>query len=309
MVEQTTSGERAGGAVAGEGLEAHPGNGELLPGRPARRPPPLVIKPSSGWVSLGLRELADYRELFYILVWRDVKVRYKQTAVGVIWTVLQPLAMMALFALVFGHLLNVPSEGVPYPLFIFAALVPWQLFAQALGASAGSLVANRELVAKIYFPRLLVPAAPVVAAAIDLLLGLVVLGAFMAYYGVVPSLAVLALPALVLFAVAVALAAGMILSALNVRYRDVQSTIPFLTQFLFFATPIVYTVEIFPGPWRTLVGLNPVAGVVEGFRWALFEPVGEFEPLIGVSVGVTALLLVGGLAYFRRAERTFADEI
>jgi lipopolysaccharide transport system permease protein len=309
MAEQTTSGERAGGAVGGEGLDAHPGNGDLPARYPGRRPAPLVIKPSSGWVSLGLRELWAYRELFYILVWRDVKVRYKQTAVGVIWTVLQPLAMMALFTLVFGHLLDVPSEGVPYPLFIFAALVPWQVFAQALGTSAGSLVNNRDLIAKIYFPRLLVPAAPVVAAAIDLLLGLVVLAAFMAFYGVVPSLAVLALPALVLFAVLVALAAGMILSALNVRYRDVQYAIPFLTQFLFFATPIVYTVEIFPQPWRTLLGLNPVAGVVEGFRWALFDPVGGFEPLIGVSVGVTALLLVAGLAYFRRAERTFADEV
>lgn len=309
MAEQTTSGERAGEAVGGEGLDAHPGNGDLPARYPGRRPAPLVIKPSSGWVSLGLRELWAYRELFYILVWRDVKVRYKQTAVGVIWTVLQPLAMMALFTLVFGHLLDVPSEGVPYPLFIFAALVPWQVFAQALGTSAGSLVNNRDLIAKIYFPRLLVPAAPVVAAAIDLLLGLVVLAAFMAYYGVVPSLAVLALPSLVLFAVLVALAAGMILSALNVRYRDVQYAIPFLTQFLFFATPIVYTVEIFPQPWRTLLGLNPVAGVVEGFRWALFDPVGGFEPLIGVSVGVTALLLVAGLAYFRRAERTFADEV
>jgi lipopolysaccharide transport system permease protein len=181
MAEQTTSGERAGGAVGGEGLDAHPGNGDLPARYPGRRPAPLVIKPSSGWVSLGLRELWAYRELFYILVWRDVKVRYKQTAVGVIWTVLQPLAMMALFTLVFGHLLDVPSEGVPYPLFIFAALVPWQVFAQALGTSAGSLVNNRDLIAKIYFPRLLVPAAPVVAAAIDLLLGLVVLAAFMAY--------------------------------------------------------------------------------------------------------------------------------
>jgi lipopolysaccharide transport system permease protein len=216
---------------------------------------------------------------------------------------------MGLFTLVFGHLIRIPSEGVPYPLFIFAALVPWQLFVQALGSSAGSLVENRDLISKIYFPRLFVPAAPVLAATIDLLLALVVLGVFMGIYGVDPSPAILLLPALVVFTILVALSAGMVLSALNVRYRDVQYAVPFLTQFLFFATPVVYSSDIFPEPWRIFLGLNPMAGVVESFRWALFDPAGGFEPFIFVSIGVTAVLLVLGLAYFRRAERSFADEV
>lgn len=309
MAEQTTGGERVQEDVLREKAEGPATNGAPSPARVGPRPQPLIIEPSSGWVSLNLQELWAYRELLLFLVWRDVKVRYKQTAVGVIWTLLQPVAIMGLFTLVFGHLIRIPSEGVPYPLFIFAALVPWQLFVQALGTSAGSLVENRDLISKIYFPRLFVPAAPVLAATIDLVLALVVLGAFMGVYGVGPSPAVLVLPALVIFTILVALSAGIVLSAVNVRYRDVQYAVPFLTQFLFFATPIVYSSDIFPEPWRIFLGLNPMAGVVESFRWALFDPAGGFEPLILVSVGVTGVLLVLGLAYFRRAERTFADEV
>ena len=273
---------------------------------PGAHHPPLVIE-ASGRGSLGLRELWEQRELLYFLTWRNVKVRYKQAAIGVAWVLLQPVLTAALFTVVFGVLLDTPSQGVPYPVFFLAALVPWQLFAYSLTEAGNSLVVNQHLVTKIYFPRLMLPAAAVLAGLVDFALALGVLTVLAAVYGVVPGLSLLALPLFILLTVAAALGAGLWLAALNVRYRDVQQGIPFLTQFLFFATPLVYATTLFPEPWRTVAGLNPMAGAVEGFRWAVFG-VG-WHPLILVSVAVTATLLVTGLLYFRRTERSFADVV
>ncbi|MEN9935457.1 MAG: hypothetical protein RLZZ387_2036 [Chloroflexota bacterium] len=269
-------------------------------------PPVFEIRPAAGWARLELGELWAYRELLGILVWRDIKVRYKQTAVGALWVVLQPVLTMALFSLIFGRFAGLPSDGAPYPLFVFAALLPWQLFARALSDSSTSLVANQGLISKVYFPRLLIPLAAVVSGLLDFGIALGVLVALLVVYGVMPGVAALTLPLFVLLAVAAALAVGLWLSALNVRYRDVAYAIPFLTQFWFFATPIAYAGSLVPEQWRWLYGLNPLVGVVEGFRWALVGTAAP-GPLLWVSVVATAVLLVGGLVYFRRVEDSFAD--
>lgn len=266
-----------------------------------------VIRPTRGWARLNLRELWDYRELFYFLVWRNVKVRYKQTVIGVAWAVIQPLGIMLLFTLVFGRFVRVPTDGVPYPLFAYAALLPWQLFAYSLNQAGTSLVTNQQLLTKVYFPRLLIPMAAAAAGLLDFGIASVVLVALMFWYGSVPSLAVLALPLLLILAVAAAAAIGLWLSALNVRYRDVQYTLPFLTQMWLFGTPIAYPTSLVPEAWRLVYGLNPMVGVVEGIRWALFDEATDPAPLVGLSAGVVAVLLLGGLVYFRRAERNFAD--
>lgn len=269
--------------------------------------PPLTIRPSRGWVSLRLRDLWEYRELLYFLVWRDIKVCYKQTALGIAWAILQPFMTMVVFSIFFGRLAKVPSDGMPYPVFTFCALLPWQLFANALTSSANSLVANQQLITKVYFPRLIIPISAVVAGLLDFGISFLVLLGMMFYYGIVPTTAVLTLPFLILFAIATALAVGLWLSALNVQYRDVRYTIPFLTQFWLFVTPIAYPSSLVPESWRTLYSLNPMVGVVEGFRWALLGKTGEIGPLVIVSALVVAILLFGGLVYFRRMERTFAD--
>ncbi len=269
--------------------------------------PILVIRPSRGWVSLKLHDLWDYRELLYFLVWRDIKVRYKQTALGAAWAVLQPFLTMVVFSVFFGRLAGISSDGLPYPVFSYAALLPWQLFAYALYESGNSLVANQQLITKVYFPRLVIPLAAVLAGLLDFAVAFVVLLAMMAYYGIAPTPAILTLPLFLLLAIATAFAVGLWLSALNVQYRDVRYTLPFLTQFWLFATPIAYPSSIIPEPWRTWYGLNPMAGVVEGFRWALFGTAATPGPVILVSILVTAVLLVGGLIYFRRMERIFAD--
>jgi lipopolysaccharide transport system permease protein len=271
--------------------------------------PVISIAPSRGWASLRPREVWTYRELLYFLVWRDVKVRYKQTVIGILWALLQPLAIMFLFSAIFGRLVKIPSEGVPYPLFIYAALLAWQLFAYALSQSSMSLVQDRDLISKVYFPRVLIPTAGALTGLIEFGIGLAVLAGFMAYYGVVPGATVLAFPAFVLLALAATLGLGLWLSALNVQYRDVQYTMPFLTQFLFFATPIVYPATIVPEPWRALLGVNPMAGVVEGLRWCLFDGSESIGSVVALSACSAFVLLVSGLVYFRRAERTFADVI
>ncbi len=264
------------------------------------------IRPASSWTSLGLKELWEYRELLYFLVWRDVKVRYKQTALGAAWAVIQPLFMMLVFSLFFGRLAGIKSDGIPYPIFAFCALLPWQLFAHALTESSNSLVANERLITKVYFPRLVVPIAAVLGGLVDFGIAFVLLLGMMAWYGIVPGVGILALPLLVLFAVMTALAVGLWLSALNVQYRDVRYTINFLIQFWLFATPVAYPSSIVPEAWRPLYGLNPMAGVVEGFRWALLgaKPPGA---MLAVSGMVVIALLVGGLYYFRRMEQDFAD--
>jgi lipopolysaccharide transport system permease protein len=267
------------------------------------------IEPASDWTTLGLRELWHYRELLYFLTWRDVKVRYKQTVLGAAWAVIQPLFMMLIFSLSFGKLAKVPSDGFPYPIFTFCALLPWQLFAHALTESSNSLVGNQNLITKVYFPRLVVPISAVLGGLVDFAIAFVILLGMMVYYGIFPGWQILALPAFILFAILTALAVGLWLSALNVQYRDVRYTIAFLIQFWLFATPVAYPSSLIPAKWRALYGLNPMAGVVEGFRWSLLGAA-EFQGgLIWASVAVVLLLLVGGLFYFRRMEQEFADVI
>ena len=273
----------------------------------ATETPVMTLEPSSGFLRLKLRDVWAYRELLYFLVWRDVKVRYKQTALGAAWAILQPVMTMVVFSVFFGRLAKVPSDGIPYPVFAFAALLPWQLFAYALSESSNSLVSNQNLITKVYFPRLVIPMSAVLAGLVDFAVAFVILLGMMRYYGIVPTAAIALLPLFVLLAVATALAVGLWLSALNVKYRDVRYTIPFLTQFWLFATPVAYPSTLVPERWRALYGLNPMAGVVEGFRWALLGKSQGPGPLLAVSVGAVVVLLVGGLIYFRRMESTFAD--
>ena len=269
--------------------------------------PTLRISPPSRWTSLEFRELWEYRELLYFLIWRDVKVRYKQTALGAAWAVIQPFFMMVVFSLFFGRLAKVPSDGIPYPVFTFCALLPWQLFANALTESSNSLVGNQNLITKVYFPRLVVPISAVLGGLVDFVIAFVILLGMMLYYGIVPGWAIVTLPGSILLAVMTALGVGLWLSALNVQYRDVRYTIGFLVQLWLFLTPVAYPSSIVPEKWRPLYGLNPMAGVVEGFRWALL---GKSQPpgaMLWVSVAVVIVILFGGLYYFRRMEQQFAD--
>jgi lipopolysaccharide transport system permease protein len=267
----------------------------------------LTIQPSKGLLRLNLRDLWAYRELLYFLVWRDIKVRYKQTALGAAWAVIQPVMTMLVFSVFFGRLAKVPSDGIPYPVFAFAALLPWQLFAFSLTESSNSLVGSQNLITKVYFPRLVIPLSSVLAGVVDFAIAFAVLLIMMLYYGIRPTAAIAWLPLFVLLALATALSVGLWFSALNVKYRDVRYTIPFLTQFWMFATPVAYSSTLVPEKWRVWYGLNPMAGVVEGFRWALLGKSGGPGGLLWVSVLAVLLLLFGGLFYFRRTESTFAD--
>lgn len=269
----------------------------------------VVIRPSSGFVPLNLRELWEYRELLYFFTWRDVKVRYKQTVLGVAWAVIQPLFMMLVFTLFFGRLAKIPSDGLPYPIFAFTALLPWQLFSRALTDASTSLVANERLITKAYFPRLLVPASAVMASFVDFAIALVLLVGLMLFYGIVPTMALLTLPLFILLALMTALGVALWLSALDAQYRDVRYTLPFLTQFWLFATPVVYPASLVPEDWRLLYGLNPMTGVVEGFRWALLGKGGGMEPMLAVSVIASMAIFVGGLYYFSRMEKNLADVV
>jgi lipopolysaccharide transport system permease protein len=268
-----------------------------------------LIHPSRGWISLKLSELWEYRELLYFLTWRDIKVRYKQTAIGAAWAIIQPFFAMVVFSIFFGHLAKIPSDGMPYPIFTYCALLPWQLFSHALNESSNSLVSNQGLITKVYFPRLIIPIAPVLAGLVDFGIAFLVLIGMMLFYGIMPTFAVLTIPLFLILAIATALSVGLWLSALNVEYRDVRYTIPFLTQFWLFATPVAYPSSLVPESWRALYGLNPMAGVVEGFRWALLgKPEGP-GILLAVSVIVVIALLIGGLYYSQRMEKTFADVV
>ena len=268
-----------------------------------------TIAPPSSWLDLNLRELWDYRELLYFFVWRDLKVRYKQTAIGAAWAVIQPVFMMAVFSLFFGRLAHVPSDNIPYPIFAFCALLPWQLFAQALTESSNSVVANERLITKVYFPRLVVPISAVLGGLVDFAIAFAILIGLMVFYHVVPGIAIIALPGFILLAVLTALGVGLWLSALNVKYRDVRYTINFIVQFWLFATPVAYPSSIVPERWRAIYGLNPMAGVVEGFRWSLLGTGHAPGAMLWVSIGVVILILTGGLFYFRRMEATFADVV
>lgn len=267
------------------------------------------IAPSRSWAPLAWRELWAYRELVQFLVWREIKVRYKQTALGAAWAILQPVTTMVVFSIFFGRLARIPSEGVPYPVFAFCALLPWQLFAFALTESSNSVVANQRLITKVYFPRLIIPMAAVAVGLVDFAVALVVLLAMLVYFGIHPGVAALSLPIWIVLAVATALGVGLWLAALNVRYRDVRYTLPFVAQLWLFVTPVAYPASLVPDGWRAIYALNPMVGVVEGFRWALLGSTRSPGLTVLVSAAVVAVVLVSGLFYFRRVERTFADVI
>jgi len=275
----------------------------------AEKLPTFSIDPPKSWASIGLRELWEYRELLYFLTWRDIKVRYKQTALGAAWAVMQPFFIMVVFSLFFGKLAGVPSDGIPYPVFAFCGLLPWQLFAHALTESSNSLVGNQNLITKVYFPRLVVPIAAVLGGVVDFAIAFVILLVMMLYFGIVPGWAIVTLPLFIVLAVTTALAVGLWLSALNVKYRDVRYTMNFLVQFWLFATPVAYPSSLIPEQWRWAYGLNPMAGVVEGFRWALLGKTDPPGALLAVSIAVVVLLLIGGLYYFRKMEQEFADVV
>jgi lipopolysaccharide transport system permease protein len=273
------------------------------------RKPSVVIKPKKGLFHLDLKDVWQYRELLYFLIWRDVMVRYKQTAIGVGWTILQPLITMLIFTVIFSKLAKIPSDGMPYPVFAFTALLPWSYFSQALARSANSLVNSSNLVTKIYFPRLLIPISSVLAPIIDLFFSFLILLVLMAWFNVAPTRGLLALPLFLGLAVLTSLAVGLWSSALNVRYRDVGHTIPFLTQVWMYASPVAYPVSMVPEKWRLLYSLNPMVGVIEGFRWALLGKESPDFGVMAVSSTAVMILLLGGIVYFKRMERTFADII
>ncbi len=274
----------------------------------SERVPTIKIRPPKKWAPLNFNELWHYRELLISFVARDVKVRYKQTTLGFLWAIIQPLFLMVVFTLFFGSLAKVPSEGIPYPLFSFAALLPWTLFAEGITRSTTSMVTNANIMTKVYFPRLIMPLSGILSPLVDFAVAFVILIIMMAYYGFVPTVAIVLLPAFILLAVMTSFAVGLWLSALNVKYRDFQYTIPFLIQLWLFASPVVYPASMLPQSWQFVYALNPMVGVIEGFRWALLgtNPPGE---MVIVSIGVVILLLVGGLFYFKRMEQYFADVV
>jgi lipopolysaccharide transport system permease protein len=269
----------------------------------------LRIAPSRGWVTLKLGELWEYRELLYFFAWRDVKVRYKQSLLGVAWAILQPFFTMVIFSVFFGRLAGVPSDGVPYPIFSFAALVPWMFFATAVNQSANSLVTNASLIKKVYFPRLSVPVACVLAGLVDFVPAFAMLLGMMFYYGIFPSVQTFWVVAFLLLALVTALGVGIILSAVNVYFRDVRYTVPFLIQCWLFATPIAYPTSLLSDRWKTVYALNPMVGVVDGFRWALLNTGSAPGPIIIVSSGAALTLLVIAALLFRRVEKNFADVV
>jgi lipopolysaccharide transport system permease protein len=271
--------------------------------------PTFVIQPPRGFGSLDVAAVWEYRELLYFLVWRDVKVRYKQTFIGASWAIFQPAMTMAIFTVVFGNFAKIPSDGLPYAVFAYTALLPWTYFSTALSRCGTGLVSDANLITKVYFPRLIVPLTSVIAPAVDFLFAFLLLLGLMAWFGIVPTWGIVVLPLFFLLAMITALAIGLWLAPLNARYRDVGHTIPFLTQFWMFASPVVYPVSLIPESWRLLYSLNPMVGVIEGFRWALLgKGDTDFSPML-VSVAVVLVLLVGGVVFFKRMERTLADVI
>ena len=270
--------------------------------------PHLHISPPKKWIPVNLRELWNYRELLYSFTWRDVKIRYKQTALGFLWAIIQPLFMMLIFTVFFGRLAKIPSDGIPYPLFVLAALLPWTLFAEGITRSTNSMISNANIMTKVYFPRLIMPFSGVLSPLVDFVFAFSILIVMMAFYGFIPTLNIVFLPLFILLALATSLGIGLWLSALNVKYRDFQYTIPFMIQLGLFASPVVYPASLVPESVRFLYGLNPMAGVIEGFRWALL---GTEMPgaMILVSVGVVVVLLVSGAFYFRKMEQYYADVV
>jgi lipopolysaccharide transport system permease protein len=277
--------------------------------QPSAKVPALEIGPPRGWFGLELHELWQYRELLYFFVWRDIKIRYKQTAVGAAWAVFQPLMTMAVFSLFFGKLAKIPSNGLPYPIFYFSALLPWTYFSSALQSATNVIVEQQRVITKVYFPRLVLPLSAVVGGLVDFSIGFLVFVAMMIYYHIVPGLTILFFPLFLLMAVLTALGVGLFLSALNAIYRDVRYVIPFLVQFWMFASPVAYPSNLVPQSWRWLYELNPMAGVIDGFRWSL---TGQGRPpgvLMAVSAGAVLLLVAAGVVYFQKMEGTIADVV
>jgi len=271
--------------------------------------PVMDITPPRGWLEVNLGELWQFRELAYFFVWRDIKIRYKQTAIGAAWAVFQPLMTMLVFSLFFGHLAKIPSGGLPYPIFYLSALLPWMYFAGALQNVTDSVVTQRQVITKVYFPRLVLPLSAVVSGLLDFAIGLVVFLGMMPFYHITPGKAILLFPFFLLLAVATALSVGLWLSALNAIYRDVHYVVPFLVQFWMFVSPVAYPTALVPARWRWLYGLNPMAGVIEGFRWAL---TGNGQPpslVLAASAGAVLIVLMGGMAFFRKMEGTIADVV
>lgn len=267
------------------------------------------IQPKKGWVGLNFRELWKYRELLYFLIWRDLKVRYKQTALGAGWAIIQPLLTMLVFSLFFGRLARVPSDGVPYPIFAFAGLVPWTFFANAITQSSNSLIGSQHLITKVYFPRLVIPIASVLSGIIDFIIAFVVLIGMIFYYRITPGITILAIPLFFFIALITALGTGLWLSALNVEFRDVRYVVPFLAQFWLFSTPVAYPSSLLAERWQVIYALNPMVGVVEGFRWALLQTPAPSPAVLVVSTMTSIFLLITGALYFKRMERTFADVV
>ncbi|MFM8322217.1 MAG: ABC transporter permease [Chloroflexota bacterium] len=288
-----------------------------LSARPSSSNSVLFIRPSRGWMAINLRELWQFRELIYFLTWRDIKVRYKQTALGAAWAIIQPFFTMVVFTIFFGRMAKVPSDNVPYPIFSYVGLLPWGLFTKALTDTGRSLVAHRAMITKIYFPRLAIPIASVLGGVVDFALAFVVLIAIMVYYALAPGSTytvrlgweLLALPLFLALALITAQGVGLWLSALHVLYRDVGYILPFLTQFWLFITPVAYPSSMIPDRWKLIYSLNPMSGVVEGFRWSLLGADAAPDPMIWVSAVIAVLVLVSGLYYFKRMERTFADTV
>jgi lipopolysaccharide transport system permease protein len=269
----------------------------------------IRIEPSKGWVALKLRELWEYKELLYFLIWRDIKVRYKQTVLGAAWAIIQPFFTMVVFSIFFGRLAKIPSDGIPYPIFSFAALVPWTFFANGLNQGSNSLVSSSNLIKKVYFPRLVIPLSTVLSGTIDFVLAFMMLLVMMFYYNMLPTINILWLPLFLLLSFSTSLGVSLWLSAMNVQFRDVRYTIPFITQLWLFATPVAYPGSLLHEPWRTIYGINPMVGVVEGFRWALLGTNTSPGPIVIVSSLVALALVISGALYFRRMEKTYADVI
>ncbi len=268
-----------------------------------------VITPPTGWLDINLKEVWAYRELLVILAWRDVSVRYKQSAVGIGWAVIQPLMMMVIFTIVFGKFAKLPSEGIPYPIFTYCALLPWNYFARSLTDSSNSLVGSANLITKVYFPRLILPLSKVFAGLVDFAIAFVILLGMMAWYRITPSAGIFLLPVFILIAMITSLGVGLWLTAINVKYRDVVFVVPFLAQFWMYASPVAYSTTIVPEKWQWIYGLNPMVGVIEGFRWAMLGKASPNVTVMMISIAIISLLFVSGLFYFKRMEKTFADII
>ena len=268
-----------------------------------------IIRSTHGLASLDLKELWDYRELLYFLIWRDVKLRYKQTALGASWAIIQPFTMMIVFSIIFGGLAGLPSEDIPYPIFTYTALMPWAFFAGALGRSSDSVVGNSALITRVYVPRLMVPLSGIIVGLFDFAIALIILVGLMAFYGITPTIGILMLPIFLLMAMATAMSVGLWLSAINTRFRDVRLGIPFLTQVWLFATPVAYSGTLIPENWKILYSLNPMTTVVDGFRWALLGTNWQPDILMAISVIIVIITLISGAFYFQRMGKSFADVV